>query len=92
MADDIKYSEVKDNYLEHDLHAKEYDEHCSECFKKASLCMDCDGLGELRTMESVYGGSDSHITAPIGSKVCDNCRGSGQELDVDIIKERLQNL
>lgn len=53
-------------------------------------CNECNGTGELTTMESVYPGTpDSHIMAPIGSEKCDNCCGTGVEPDEDIIKERI---
>lgn len=55
--------------------------------KKAKLCEECNGFGEVNTMESVYPG-EPHM-APIGSEVCDNCLGSGEEQDEEIIIERI---
>ena len=53
-------------------------------------CLDCNGLGEVSRMESVYPDtSDAHIQAPIGTETCDNCNGTGLEPDEDIVKERI---
>lgn len=74
-----------DLFAEHYSH-KEYNKNCSTCFTE--ICKDCDGIGEVRTMESVYNGEDRHIQAPVGSEQCENCSGSGLEQDLDIINER----
>ena len=58
---------------------------------KEMKCLVCKGNGEYATMESVYGGSDSHIQAPVGSVRCDNCGGSGKEPSESIVLERILN-
>ena len=55
--------------------------------KKAKLCEECNGVGEVNTMESVYPG-EPHM-APIGSEKCANCIGSGYEPDEEVIVERI---
>lgn len=53
-------------------------------------CLDCNGLGEVSTMQSVYPGTrDSHIQAFVGTNKCENCNGTGLEPDQDIVKERI---
>lgn len=56
--------------------------------KEIKMCLACRGYGEVSTLESVYGGSDSHIQAPVGTATCDNCKGSGEEPDERIVLER----
>jgi len=72
-----------DTYLEHPQH-KRFTNKCSECFKEK--CMDCNGIGEVSTMERVYA-NEPHM-ASVGSETCENCQGSGFELDEQIIQER----
>jgi len=59
--------------------------------KKAKLCEECNGIGEVSTMERVWA-NEPHM-APVGSAICANCIGSGEEIDEDIVLERiLENL
>lgn len=61
-----------------------------EELKKAKKCEDCNGVGAVSTMESVYPGTpDAGIQAPIGSETCENCAGTGEEQDEEIVKERI---
>jgi formate-dependent nitrite reductase cytochrome c552 subunit len=55
-----------------------------EKFKK---CLDCNGVGEVRTMERVY--SDDIVEAPVGTETCENCNGTGEEQDDEIVLERM---
>ena len=55
--------------------------------KGIDMCKECNGIGEVRTMERVY--ADDNITAPIGTATCENCSGSGKEQDEEIINERI---
>jgi hypothetical protein len=58
--------------------------------EEAKKCTECEGIGELSLMESVYPGTpDSYIQAPIGSEPCSNCIGTGLEPYEDIVRERL---
>lgn len=58
--------------------------------EQAKKCEFCKGFGECSIMESVYPGTpDSHIEAPIGTEKCNNCNGSGLEMDSEIVKERI---
>jgi len=75
--------EERDFFREHPQH-KVYTKHCSTCFNEK--CLDCNGIGEVSTMERVY--SNEPHTAPVGSETCANCEGSGFELDKQIIEER----
>ena len=55
--------------------------------KEAKKCKECNGIGEVSTMEKVWA-NEPHM-APVGSAVCANCIGSGEEMDEDIVLERI---
>jgi len=55
--------------------------------KKAKLCEECNGVGEVSVMETVWAG-EPHM-APVGSEKCANCLGSGEEIDEEIVVERI---
>jgi len=58
--------------------------------EESQKCSDCNGIGEVSTMESVYPGTpDSHIQAPVGSETCNNCNGTGLEEDNELVKSRI---
>jgi DnaJ-class molecular chaperone len=71
--------------IEHKFH-KDLLENCSECYKEARKCKDCNGYGEVSVMESVYPGEPHQ--ALVGSEICENCSGDGVEPDEEIINER----
>ena len=46
-------------------------------------CEDCNGIGEVHTMEQVWPG-EPHM-APVGSETCEICNGTGEvEWEIDI--------
>ena len=55
--------------------------------KKAKQCEECNGIGEVSTMEIVWP-NEPHI-ADIGTEKCANCFGTGEEPDEAIVVERI---
>lgn len=83
IMSDVIERKIIDTAIDHPQH-KYFSRKCSQCYKE--ICKDCNGNGELSTMERVY--ANDEIYAPVGIQTCENCGGSGLEQDQDIINER----
>lgn len=60
----------------------------NEKLEEAFVCKDCKGSGESYVP---YMDSDGNIS-PTDTETCENCFGSGEEPDEEIVKERLSEI
>lgn len=58
--------------------------------KEAQRCLECNGIGEIATMEQVYP-NEPHY-APLGSRICPYCKGTGKTDDETALERIVNNL